>query len=129
MAAEYHALGLYPQGHIMASLRPHLDPRIMNSQEILGLDEGAEATVAGLVIRRQRPHAKAVFLSLEDEFGHIPLVVWPQVYQRFRMVIREPVLIIRGVVSRREDTFNIVAQDVQSVEVLAKNLPKAKDWQ
>ena len=113
----------------MASLRPHLDPRIMNSQEILGLDEGAEAIVAGLVIRRQRPHAKAVFLSLEDEFGHIPLVVWPQVYQRFRMVIREPVLIIRGVVSRREDTFNIVAQDVQSVEMLAKNLPKAKDWQ
>ena len=129
MTGEYHTLGLYPRGHIMASLRPHLDPRIMNSQEILGLDEGAEATVAGLVIRRQRPHAKAVFLTLEDEFGHIPLVVWPQVYQRFRMVIREPVLIVRGVVSRREDTFNIVAQDVRNVEVLQQNLPRAKDWQ
>ena len=45
------------------------------------------------------------------------------------MVIREPVLIVRGVVSRREDTFNIVAQDVQSVEMLEQNLPKAKDWQ
>ena len=82
MADEYATLSLYPQGHLMSLVRPSLNPRVKNSQEVQGLPEGAEVTVAGLVIRRQRPHARAVFITLEDELGHIPLVVWPQEYRR-----------------------------------------------
>jgi len=129
MAGEYSTLGLYPQGHVMAFLRPHLPRHIMNSQAILELNEGAQVTVAGLVIRRQRPHAKAVFITLEDEFGHIPLVLWPDVYQKFRLLIREPLLVMSGVVSRREDTFNIVAKSVHHIKMLEQNLPRSKDWQ
>ena len=128
MVDEYHTLGLYPAGHLMAMLRPRLDPGILSSQEIPELADGTEVTVAGLVIRRQRPLAKAVFLTLEDEFGHVPLVVWPQVFFRYRRVIREPVLIVRGTVSRRDGTMNIVAQHVTSARS-ARHLPKAKNWQ
>jgi error-prone DNA polymerase len=128
MVDEYHTLGLYPAGHLMAMLRPSLDPGILSSQEIPELADGTEVTVAGLVIRRQRPLAKAVFLTLEDEFGHVPLVVWPQVFFRYRRVIREPVLIVRGTVSRRDGTMNIVARHVVSARS-AHHLPKAKNWQ
>ncbi len=129
MAGEYSTLGLYPQGHVMAFLRSSLPRYVMNSESILELSEGAEVTVAGLVIRRQRPHAKAVFITLEDEFGHIPLVLWPDVYQKFRLLIREPLLVMSGVVSRREDTFNIVAKEVRHIKMLEQNLPRSKDWQ
>ena len=78
MAGEYRTMGLYPRGHLMAMLRDHLPPGVSTSQEVLQLRDGAEVTVAGLVIRRQRPLAKAVFVTLEDEFGHTPLVVWPR---------------------------------------------------
>ena len=128
MVDEYHTLGLHPAGHLMARLRSSLDPGILSSQGISELADGTEVTVAGLVIRRQRPLAKAVFLTLEDEFGHVPLVVWPQVFFRYRRVIREPVLIVRGTVSRRDGTMNIVARHVVSARG-ARHLPKAKDWQ
>ena len=42
---------------------------------LVALDDGVEVTVAGLVIRRQHPGANAIFITLEDEFGHVPLVV------------------------------------------------------
>ena len=128
MLDEYRTLGLHPKGHLMAMLRPHLPPEVLSSQEMPGLADGEEVTVAGLVIRRQRPLGKAVFVTLEDEFGHIPLVVWPQVYDRYRLVLREPVLIMRGEVSRRDGTMNIVAKHLEKVGG-ARYLPKAKSWQ
>jgi error-prone DNA polymerase len=128
MEGEYRTLSLFPAGHIMGMLRPHLDQHILTSQQILDLPEGAQIIVAGLVIRRQRPLGRAVFITLEDEFGHIPLVVWPEVYQRLRLVLRESLLIARGVVSRQEGTINIVIQQAQRIKGLPPNLPKAKNW-
>jgi error-prone DNA polymerase len=71
----------------MGMLRLYLD------QQILDVPEGAQVIVAGLVIRCQRSLGRAVFITLEDEFGHIPLMVWPKVYQRLRLVLRESLLI------------------------------------
>ena len=84
-----------------------MDQQILTSQQILDVREGVQVTVAGLVIRCRWPLGRAVFITLEDEFGHIPLMVWPKVYQRLRLVLRESLLIAR-VVSRREGTSNIV---------------------
>src|ERR671914_263804 len=108
MENEYRTLGLFPGGHIMGMLRPYLNQGVLTSQQVPDLPDGAQITVAGLVIRRQRSLGKTVFITLEDEFGHIPLVVWPKVYQRLRLVLQESLLIARGVVSRQEGTSNIV---------------------
>jgi len=128
MGEEYRILGLYPEGHLMALARPYLRPGILSSRDIEAKADGDIVTVAGLVIRRQRPLAKAVFLTLEDEFGHIPLVVWPGEFAKYRQIIREPLLVIRGEVSRREGTMNIVTHHVEPMPTM-KNLPKAKSWQ
>ena len=128
MLGEYRTMGLHPNGHLMAYLRPRLDPEVLPSGEIPHLDDGAKVTVAGLVIRRQHPgSSKAVFITLEDEFGHTPLVVWPDVFQRYRFVIREPILRVRGTVSRRQGTLNVVAEHIESINA-AYTLPPAKNW-
>ena len=73
MKEEYNVLSLFPAGHIMASLRPRFKDKEMHcSKDIEQLRDGAEVMTAGLVIRRQRPQGKVVFITLEDEFGHIP---------------------------------------------------------
>ena len=128
MMDEYRTLGLHPQGHLMAQLRTHLPPAVLTSPDVPGLPDGEEVTVAGLIIRRQRPLGKAVFLTLEDEFGHIPIIVWPKIYMRYRMVLKEPVVVIRGEVSRRDGTMNIVAKHAENIRAAA-HLPKAKNWQ
>ena len=128
MGEEYRIMGLYPEGHLMALARPHLKRGILSSRDVEARADGDIVTVAGLVIRRQRPLAKAVFLTLEDEFGHIPLVVWPSEFAKYRQLIREPMLIIRGEVSRRDGTMNIVAKHVEPMPSM-ENLPKSKNWQ
>ena len=128
MGEEYRILGLYPDGHLMAMARPYLRRGILSSRDIESRADGDIVTVAGLVIRRQRPLSKAVFLTLEDEFGHIPLVVWPVEVARYRQIIREPMLIIMGEVSRRDGTMNIVAKHVEPMPSM-ENLPKSKNWQ
>ena len=127
MLAEYRTMGLHPKGHFMAYLRPHLDLEVLPSDQVWGLEEGAEVTVAGLVIRRQHPGANAVFITLEDEFGHTPLVVWPKVFERYRLVIREPVLKVQGFVSRRDDSMNVVVTQVEGIRT-AYSLPRARNW-
>ena len=127
MVGEYRTMGLYPGGHLMAKLRPGLDPSIVPSDEVPHLRDGEEVTVAGLVIRRQRPLAKAVFLTLEDEFGHTPVVVWPKTYERYRLVLREPLVKVRGTVSRREGTMNIVLTHAEVLEG-PRHTPEARSW-
>jgi error-prone DNA polymerase len=127
MAGEYRTLGLYPDGHLMALLRPQLGPGVLTSQDVPGLEDGQEVTVAGLVIRRQRPLSRAVFITLEDEFGHIPLMVWPRTYERYRLALREPLLKVRGSVSRRDGTLNIAVHHVETLKA-PREVPKAKNW-
>ena len=127
MAGEYQTMGVYPGGHLMAHVRPHLPKEVIPSHDVPDLEDGKNVTVAGLVIRRQRPLAKAVFITLEDEFGHVPMIVWPAVYERYRLVLREPVLLARGVVSRRDGTMNIVLTHAESLEMLV-DTPRSKNW-
>ena len=139
MAGEYQTMGLYPRGHLMAKLRPALSADVVPSHDLPGLEDGTEVTVAGLVIRRQRPLSKAVFITLEDEFSHIPMVVWPRTYRRLRLVLREPLLKARGFVSRRDGTMNIVLTHAEAIGGPrplpsarsvdgSPGLPKARSW-
>ena len=127
MTGEYRTLGLYPSGHVMAMLRPQLPKDVIASSCAREMPDGREVRVAGVVIRRQQPLAKAVFITLEDEFGHSPLVIWPQVYARLKRVSKESVLIARGTISRRDGTVNIVVTDLAKVTSNAPALP-SKDW-
>ena len=127
MQGEYRSMGLFPDGHVMAHIRLSLPPDVLSSAEISGLEDGTEVRVAGLVIRRQRPLAKAVFITLEDEHGHTPLIVWPKVYLRYKAQLREPFILVEGTVSRREGTMNVVVGEVEVLRGL-HSPPKAKNW-
>ncbi|MDA1036541.1 MAG: helix-hairpin-helix domain-containing protein, partial [Chloroflexi bacterium] len=127
MEAEYRTMGLHPSSHLMAHLRADL-PHITTSIDVWQKPDGTAVQVAGLVVRRQRPQAKAYFLTLEDEFGHTPALAWPDTYKRYRQVIREPALIIHGTVSRREGTMNILVRHVEPLPGIGGATPRSKDW-
>ncbi|MEC9439721.1 MAG: error-prone DNA polymerase, partial [Myxococcota bacterium] len=52
--------------------------------------KGTRVTVAGLVIRRQRPQTArgVLFITLEDEFGLLDVIVEPDVYEAHRFLIK-----------------------------------------
>jgi error-prone DNA polymerase len=127
MKGEYNVLSLFPAGHVMAKLRLRFSEGVCCSKDITRLADGAEVVTAGLVIRRQRPHGKVVFMTLEDEFGLIPLMVFPQVYERYEYEFKSPFLAIRGKLSRREGTYNVVVNRVRPFKVLER-IPESKNW-
>ena len=128
MQYEYQSLGLYPNGHLMHFLRNHLKDNILTSQAALQLSHGIKVKVAGIVIRRQKPLGNAIYMTLEDENGHTPLVIWPKIYQKLKLVLREPLIIVEGIISRQDGTINIVVKNARSLNTVT-NVPKAKNWQ
>ncbi|MCH8115425.1 MAG: hypothetical protein IIB25_08105, partial [Chloroflexi bacterium] len=127
MIGEYSATGVHPEGHLMMKVRPHLPKSVIRSDEVRNHANGDRISVAGLVIRRQKPNGKTVFITLEDEFGHSPLIIWPAVYQRFKLDIKEPLLLATGTISRREGTMNIV---VETIKPIPESIPQyhSRDW-
>ena len=113
---EYQALGLNPSKHIMANVRDNLSSGITNSEQLISIADGTEVTMAGLVIRRQRPKGKAVFLTLEDEYGHTSLIIWPNIYKKYQAILRNELLIIKGEISRREGVVNVIVKSVQPID-------------
>ncbi len=78
-----------PRGHLLeplrAELRAHGWP---TAAEVSALRHGQRADYAGIVICRQRPAtAKDVtFMTLEDETGFVNLVIWSQVWEKYRII-------------------------------------------
>lgn len=86
---------------------------------------GARVCVAGLVLVRQRPGtAKGViFVTLEDETGTANVVVWANVYDRFRRaVISGRLLRVTGRLQREAGVVHIVAEDIEDLSPLLDRL-------
>ena len=127
MLDEYAMMGLCPDGHVMELVRHELTD-VFSSDELLGTADGDTVRVAGRVVRRQRPLAAAVFLTLEDEFGLIPLAVWPAEWERLKGALRHTLVVVEGAVSRRDDTLNVVAKKAWPLSVNLDNIRSRPDW-
>ena len=110
MRDEYRLLGLCPEGHIMELYRAGLGPDVLTSDGLRGCRDGDVVRVAGRVVRRQRPLGAAVFLTLEDECGLAGVVVWESRWPLLREALRRSLVVIEGIVSRRDGTLNVVAE-------------------
>jgi error-prone DNA polymerase len=87
VADDYRALRLSLKAHPLALLRDELGGRgFMACGGLEHLAPGRPVKVAGLVITRQRPGTAkgVVFITIEDETGIANLIVWPDVFERFR---------------------------------------------
>ncbi|MGO4002845.1 error-prone DNA polymerase [Pseudomonas fluorescens] len=88
--ADYHSVGTTLGPHPLALLRTQLRGlRCRSSQELLDVEHGRNVSVAGLVTGRQRPGTASgvTFVTLEDEFGNINVVVWRDLAERQRKAL------------------------------------------
>ncbi len=128
MINEYASLGLYPTGHVMEHIRKKLPQNVLSSEQITAHKSNQQVKVAGLVIRRQRPLSKSIFMTIEDEFGHVPIMILPDVYEEYKWELSKELILVSGLVSRREGTFNIIVNQVWTVDEALK-FGGSKNWQ
>jgi error-prone DNA polymerase len=130
MATDYDTLGLSPRYHPLGLLRPRLSRNLVATNELEHLPNGIRLRIAGLVVCRQRPGtAKGItFLLLEDEVGLVNVIIYPDLYEEHRHVVRgEPFLLIEGRLQNDGVTINIVAEQVHSLDVARAAFPIETD--
>jgi len=86
---------------------------------------GSMVTVAGLVLVRQKPGTASgvVFLTLEDEFDVSNIIVWPNIFKKFRnQVIGGRMLKITGKLQREDNVTHIIANYIEDISIMLDEL-------
>jgi error-prone DNA polymerase len=123
MLADYRATSMSVGVHPLDLLRPHLPAEVATSADFDHLEHRSRIAVAGLVVARQRPATAngVVFMLLEDELGQMNLVIPPEVYERFRPLVRgEPLLLARGRFEKFERNRNVIVDELITLAPLAR---------
>ena len=118
---EFASTGLSTQHHPMQYFRAFCNERrILHSRQVMRTRDRALVQTAGLVVIIQAPEtAKEIrFITLEDEFELINVVVFPDLYYHTRRIIRsERFLWFTGMVEREETVTTIRASAVRALPV------------
>jgi error-prone DNA polymerase len=126
VVADFHGSGLSTGPHPMTYCRVALSKlQVKRACDLSRLPDGQYTRVAGCVIARQRPGtAKGfVFLSLEDETGIANVIVNPDLYEKYRVVInREKFLRVDGVLQNQDHTISIKASRVLPISITAAEM-------
>jgi error-prone DNA polymerase len=113
---DYRNVGLSLRAHPLSFLRDDLArEEIVTCAEATRLADGKWVEVAGLVLVRQRPGSAegVVFITLEDETGIANLVVWPDVFEKFRRVILSARMLgVYGRIQKEGEVVHIVARRI-----------------
>jgi error-prone DNA polymerase len=123
LVADFHRCGLTAGPHPMAFCRKTLSAmNVKRACDLGNVADGEYTRIAGCVIARQRPGtAKGfVFLSVEDETGIANVIIHPELYQKYRLIInREKFLSVEGMLQNQDGIISIKAARVMPVAITA----------
>ncbi|KRE24270.1 DNA polymerase [Bosea sp. Root483D1] len=116
VVADYQTARLSLKGHPMGLLRPRfVRERVASCEQMSAMRDGTWASVAGVVLVRQRPgKGNAIFITLEDETGIANVVLWARDFERFRReVMAARLLLVEGRVQKSpEGVIHLMAKRV-----------------
>jgi error-prone DNA polymerase len=117
MDADFRGTGLTIGRHPVAYHRSELDKlgacRAIDMQQ---MRNGSRISLGGWVIVRQRPGtAKGfVFLTMEDETGVANVIITPQLFDKYRLVLVDhPFLLITGTLQHQDNVISVKAKSVK----------------
>jgi error-prone DNA polymerase len=130
LTLDYATVGLSVSDHPMRHVRPLVEARLrerargrrapvlLDSRAVQQVRHGTRASVCGLVIGRQRPGTAdgTCFLTLEDEYGMVNVVVWGRDFERQRVVIvTSRFVVVEAVIEREGLVVHAIARAVVGV--------------
>ncbi|MBY0438554.1 MAG: error-prone DNA polymerase [Burkholderiales bacterium] len=130
---DYSTLGLTLRRHPLALLRPMLAARrLVTAEAVLAARNGQVIRACGIVTCRQRPSTASgvVFVTLEDETGHINVVVWPTIVEKQRReLLGSRLMTVYGHVQREGAVVHLVAgRLVDDTRLLGRLATASRDF-
>ncbi|MBN2372579.1 DNA polymerase III subunit alpha [bacterium] len=130
LTAEKEVLGFYLTGHPLTRYSKQIRKYTTHSsQSILEAHDGEKVTLSGILSLTKEITTKKGermgFASIEDLYGIVEIVLFPEVYKSSLSLIEaeEPV-IVQGTVDIKEDVAKITATDVISLTDADKRFAK-----
>ena len=118
---DYQRVGASPRGHPLEPLRPQLTAMgLPDARTLSRLPHGKRVRYAGVVICRQRPGTASgvTFMTLEDETGFVNLVIWAQVWEKFKVVGKtEALLGVSGRLQAQHGVVHLIADRLWKPEL------------
>lgn len=133
LRADYAAIGLTLGRHPVALIRSILrQRRVRTAQQLLQLKHGSHTRACGLITMRQRPMTAngTIFLTLEDETGHVNVVIWRRLWERQRdIVLNASLIAVDGIMESDGEVYHLIARQVHDFDGLMKGLKtKSRDF-
>ncbi|MFO6466076.1 error-prone DNA polymerase [Jannaschia sp. KMU-145] len=116
VVADYQTARLSLKAHPVSFMRRAMDRGgYTRSDRLRSLRFNQTCSVAGLVLIRQKPgSAKGVcFVTLEDEAGVVNVVIWPDLFARFRRpIMSSRLMAVHGHVQFDDAVIHVVAREI-----------------
>jgi error-prone DNA polymerase len=119
MDADFRGTGLTIGRHPVAYRRAELSELgALRAIDLPQQRNGSAVKIGGWVIVRQRPGtAKGfVFLTMEDETGVANVIITPQLFDKYRLVVvDEPFLLISGTLQNQDNVISVKAKTIRAL--------------
>lgn len=127
LAFEKEVLGIYVSGHPLEAYENRIKKNTTANSNDFVLDEetnkpkvtdGNTETIGGMVtsktIKTTRNNAMMAFITLEDLFGVVEVIIFPKDYEKFKAMIEpEQKIFVRGKVTVEEEKpAKLICQDI-----------------
>ncbi|WP_246401810.1 error-prone DNA polymerase [Gluconacetobacter dulcium] len=116
VARDYNRVGLTLRDHPVAFLRDDLRREgILSCRDAIGAKDGKRMTAAGIVLVRQRPGSSkgVVFMTLEDETATLNVIVWADVFEKFRPVVLSASMVaVKGRLQKEGEVIHLIALEI-----------------
>jgi DNA polymerase-3 subunit alpha len=129
LALEKESLGFFITGHPLASVAKDLTRLTLPASELSTVSDGREIRVGGLVSalkhHRNKKGDAMAFVTLEDLYGFVEVVVFPKVYQAAsQILLEERPLVVRGRADVSESSVKVIADEILPLEEAKETLVK-----
>jgi DNA polymerase-3 subunit alpha len=120
---EKELLGLYVSDHPLSSHMTQIADKISHSSNQLAeVETNSKVTIGGLVKRVQpiltKKNQNMAFVTIEDQFGEVDLVMFPSVWERDnRMVEQGSLLVVEGKLQHQERGTSVLVDRVRRIGV------------
>ncbi|MGB9641571.1 MAG: DNA polymerase III subunit alpha [Candidatus Ratteibacteria bacterium] len=131
LAFEREMLGVYRTGHPLENCRETLSHFVNAwSNQLSELTEGKEYWFGGLIqnLKRKtsRKGEKMAIGELEDLYGKIEVVFYPQIYESISSILKvSNIVFVKGKVEHRSERTAIIAKDVATINTVAEKCAKS----
>lgn len=126
MFADFRSTQASLTHHPVEFIRPQLGEfKIQDIQTLKTYPSGRLARACGIVTHRQRPATAkgTVFLTLEDETGQVNVIVWNDLAEQFRLILRSAQIMgVFGIWQKQGEVCNLLAKRLVDYTPLLANI-------